>query len=63
MHSHAEHRKVLTVIGADVLEAGLSVFKAHEAFDTAGQLRDTELGRALCAIVDDLVRRPMERAA
>ena len=63
VQAQAELRKVLTVIGADVLEAGLSVFKAHEAFDAAGQLRDTELRRALCAIVDDLVRRPMERAA
>jgi hypothetical protein len=51
------------VIGADVLEAGLSVFAAHEAFDAAGQLRDTELRRALCAIIDDLARRPMDRAA
>jgi chromate reductase, NAD(P)H dehydrogenase (quinone) len=61
--AQAELRKVLTVIGADVLDAGLSVFKAHEAFDAAGQLRDAELRRALCEVIDDLARRPMDRAA
>jgi chromate reductase len=63
VQAQAELRRVLTVIGADVLEAGLSIFTAHEAFTEGGQLRDPELGRALCTIVDGLARRPMVRAA
>ncbi|MGE5274100.1 MAG: NADPH-dependent FMN reductase [Verrucomicrobiota bacterium] len=63
VRAQAELRKVLTAIGADVLESGLSVFTAQEAFDAVGQVRDTELRRALCVIVDDLVRRSMNRAA
>ena len=63
VRAQAELRKVLSVIGADVLEAGLAVFSAHEAFDADGQLRDAELRRALCAIVHDLAGRSMERAA
>jgi chromate reductase, NAD(P)H dehydrogenase (quinone) len=63
VRAQAELRKVLTAIGADVLEAGLSVFTAHEAFDAGGKLRDPELGRALCGIVRDLARPSMDRAA
>ena len=63
VRAQAELRKVLTVIGADVLEAGLAVFRAHEAFDEGGRLRDAELRRALSAIVENLAGRAMERAA
>jgi chromate reductase, NAD(P)H dehydrogenase (quinone) len=63
VRAQAELRKVLTTIGADVLEAGLPVYNAHEAFDAEGRLHDTELRRGLCAIVDDLVQRSMDRAA
>jgi chromate reductase, NAD(P)H dehydrogenase (quinone) len=63
VRAQTELRKVLTVIGADVRDAGLSVFSAHEVFGVGGQLRDAELGRALCAIVDDLAGRSMDRAA
>ena len=63
LRAQAELRKVLTVIGADVLESGLSVFSAHEAFGVDGQLRDAGMGRALCAVVDDLAGRSMDRAA
>ena len=63
VRAQAELRNVLTVIGADVPEAGLSVPTAHEAFDDAGKLRDSGLGRALCAVVDDLTRRSIDRAA
>jgi chromate reductase len=63
VRAQAELRKVLTVIGADVLDADLSVFSAHEAFGADGQLRDAELGRALCTIVDNLAGRSMDRAA
>jgi chromate reductase len=63
VRAQAELRKVRTAIGADVLEAGLSVFTAHEAFDADGKLRDAELGRASCGIVRDLARPSMDRAA
>jgi chromate reductase, NAD(P)H dehydrogenase (quinone) len=61
--AQADLRKVLHVIGADVLEAGLPVPSAHTAFNETGRLRDRELGSALCAIVHDLVQPSMERAA
>jgi chromate reductase, NAD(P)H dehydrogenase (quinone) len=63
VRAQAELRNGLAVIGADVLEAGLAVFTAHEAFDAGGRLRDAELRRALRAIVHDLVGRSMDRAA
>ena len=61
--AQADLRKVLKVIGADVLEAGLAVPSAHTAFTETGRLRDRELGSALCAIVRDLLQPSMERAA
>jgi chromate reductase, NAD(P)H dehydrogenase (quinone) len=41
--AQAELRKVLTTIGANVLDEDLPVGQAHEAFDEQGQLRDPEL--------------------
>jgi chromate reductase len=61
--AQAELRKVLKTIGADVLDAALSLPVAHSAFTTDGQLRDRKLATALTAIVDDLVGEPVERAA
>jgi hypothetical protein len=52
-----------TVIGAEVLEAGLPFPTAHLAFTDEGELRDAALGSALCAIVQDLVRQPVDWAA
>ena len=61
--AQTELRKVLKVIGADVLEAGLSVPSAHTAFTETGRLRDPDLAGALCEIVRDLLPLSMERAA
>jgi chromate reductase, NAD(P)H dehydrogenase (quinone) len=61
--AQTELRKVLKVIGADVLEAGLSVPSAHTAFTETGRLRDPEFAGALCEIVRDLLELTMERAA
>ena len=44
--AQAEVRKVLKATGARVLDDELPVAKAAEAFDTAGRLRDPELGAA-----------------
>ena len=61
--AQAELRKVLNVIGANVLEAALYVPTVDQAFTTGGQLRDRAISSSLCAIVHDLVLRPVERAA
>jgi chromate reductase len=61
--AQAELRKVLRVIGADVLEAGLSVPSVDTAFTETGRLRDREIAGALCEIVRDLLRPSLERAA
>ena len=61
--AQADLRKVLKVIGADVLEAGLPVSSAHSAFTETGRLRDRGFESALCVIVHDLVQPSMERAA
>ncbi len=53
--AQAEARKVLTTIGARVLERELPVGQAHEAFDASGRLRDPDLHAALAVIVDELV--------
>ena len=61
--AQAELRKVLTVIGADVLDAGLPVPSAHTAFTETGRLHDREVEGTLCEVVRDLLRLSMERAA
>jgi chromate reductase len=61
--AQADLRKVLNVIGADVLEAALYVPTVDQAFRPGGQLRERELRTALCAVVHDLVLGPLERAA
>jgi chromate reductase len=53
--AQAEARKVLSTIGARVVERELPVGQAHEAFDAAGGLRDAELRDALAELVGELV--------
>lgn len=42
--------------GAWVLDGELCVTQAHEAFDPDGQLRDPELARRLCDLLEHLVQ-------
>ncbi len=61
--AQAETRKVLTAIGAHVVERELPVGSAHDAFDADGQLVDPDLRTELAAVVADLlreVRAPIE---
>jgi chromate reductase len=53
--AQADVRRVLTAIGAEVLEDELPVARAHEAFDEHGALRDEELDRRLAALLSSLV--------
>lgn len=53
--AQAELRKVLTTIGASVLDAELSVGRAYEAFDGNGRLVDPGLRVSLGAIVEELL--------
>ena len=61
--AQAELRKVLTTMGASVLEAGLSVPAADSAFTADGRLREPELALALRRIVHALLGETVERAA
>ncbi len=61
--AQADLRKVLTTMGASVLDAELSVAAAHAAFTAEGRLREPELARALRRIVDELLEQTVERAA
>ncbi len=58
--AQAELRKVLSTIGADVVDAELAVGQAHEAFDDAGMLVDHELHDRLAAITSLLIRSATE---
>ena len=53
--AQADGRRVLTTIGAEVLDADLPVGTAHEAFDAGGELAEPALREALQALLDDLV--------
>jgi chromate reductase, NAD(P)H dehydrogenase (quinone) len=55
--SQAETRKVLGVIGADVIDQELPVGQAESAFTDNGQLLDPEQRAALTQLVDVLVAR------
>ena len=57
--AQAETRKVLGVIGADVIESELPVGQAESAFNDDGRLADDDLHSAL----DELVRTLAARAA
>jgi chromate reductase, NAD(P)H dehydrogenase (quinone) len=61
--AQAELRKILTAIGADVLDASLPVPMAGHAFTPDGKLVDPKLGRDLRVIVHELVRRGSRSAA
>ncbi len=58
--AQAELRKVLSTIGAEVVDAELAVGLAHEAFDDAGLLVDHELHDRLAAITALLIRSATE---
>jgi chromate reductase len=61
--AQAEVRKILTTIGADVVENELPVGQAHDAFDDRGQLVDPELRLRLSESIAALVvRAAPERA-
>lgn len=60
--AQAELRKVLTTIGADVVERELPVGFAHEAFDAGGRLRDPAARAALAELLGDLVERVRQPA-
>lgn len=53
--AQAEVRKVLTTIGAVVVDADLPVGLAHEAFTASGALADDDNRRALAAVLDRLL--------
>ena len=61
--AQAELRKVLSTMGASVLEAGLSVSGAQSAFTAEGRLREPELALDLRRIVYELLEETVERAA
>ena len=61
--AQAEVRKVLTALGADVLDASLPVPLAASAFTPEGKLVDPRLASDLRSIVHELVRRGGRRAA
>jgi chromate reductase len=61
--AQADLRRVLTTIGAAVLDSGLSVSAAHTAFGADGGLRDPEQAGALRALVHDFFARTERRAA
>jgi len=54
--AQAELRKVLTTIGARVLDAELPVGLAHEAFNDDGTLVDADLRDRLAGVVEQLLR-------
>jgi chromate reductase len=55
--AQAEVRKVLGVIGADVLDGELPVGQAHQAFDDAGRLLEPDLHEALEQLLGVLAAR------
>jgi len=61
--AQADLRRVLKTIGADVIETALPVAGAHNAFTAGGALRDRRLAAALRAIVGELLRHSLGRAA
>jgi chromate reductase len=52
--AQAELRRVLKAMGAQVVEGGVSVPQAHEAFGADGRLTDPQLRRQLASMVLDL---------
>lgn len=56
VRAQAEVRKVLSAIGADVLDSEFPLARAHQAFDDEGRLGDADLDAALAEFVATLVR-------
>jgi chromate reductase len=61
--AQAEARKVLSAIGARVLDHELAVPLARDAFTARGSLADATLEHALAALVTELAGHPLARAA
>ena len=61
--AQADLRKVLSTMGASVLDAELSIPAAHAAFTAEGRLREPALELVLRRIVHELLEPSMERAA
>ncbi len=64
--AQAELRKVLTAIGARVIDLELPVARAQDAFDSSGALGDPQQRAVLAEIVGTLVaeaRLPAHQAA
>jgi chromate reductase, NAD(P)H dehydrogenase (quinone) len=59
--AQAEARKVLTAIGARVLETELPVPTADEQFTEDGKLTDIDIERALVELIEELVEAVNER--
>lgn len=55
MWAQADLKKVLGLIGARVVGAGLPVERAHEKFDQSGRLVDEQVRRRLEQVLDALV--------
>jgi chromate reductase len=61
--AQAEARKVLSTIGARVIDRELPVAEADERFDAGGRLTDAEIEEQLAEIVAELVGAAEARAA
>jgi len=59
--AQAEARKVLSAIGARVLDSELPVRTADQQFDEEGRLRDGEIERGLASVLEELVDAAAER--
>jgi chromate reductase len=55
--AQAELRKILTTIGANVIDRELPIGQAHEAFDQQGRLHDPELDARLVEVVTALLEQ------
>ena len=61
--AQADARKVLSTIGARVVDRELPVAEADERFDADGRLNDPEMQEQLAEIVAELVGAAEARAA
>jgi len=61
--AQAETRKVLTAVGADVLDAELPIPAAHEAFTASGALLDASLADRLAGLLSSLIAATSHRTA
>jgi chromate reductase, NAD(P)H dehydrogenase (quinone) len=59
--AQAEVRKVLSAIGAEVVDRELPVMQAHAQFDEYGNLREEDLRGQLAEHVTALVRSTREK--